>query len=361
MIFYIVIYLFLLISCVFRNKYINKCLTFFFIFLFAFICAIRDHIGTDFENYILYYDLSPFINEFFKADFLAEPSFWLLCSFCKTFSLGSVGLFFFSSIISSLVVLKVSNKIIPKYFLPVLLVFYVLFLGRFQFNTIRHGLMVVFVWWAFLYINERSLYKFSILIIISFSFHIIGILFFPFYWLLNKEVNEKRMFLFLVSAFLIGRYVPVFDILLKILPVTSVFFEKTLFYTTDYYSDKSPELGYTFGLLFNVMLLFVCVYKRKYFIQYRHFNTLINSLFIGIFLFLLFNKFGIFVERFTSCFYLSLIFLIPMFLIVIPQKKDTKIFFYAIFVLYTFFILYKNYTATELNGAYQFIPFKTIF
>lgn len=361
MIFYIIIYIFLLISSLHKNIYLKEVLKYFFIIFFAFICAIRDGVGTDFENYVLYFDRAPTLNQIFNNDFLTEPLFWILCSLSKTLSIGSVGLFFLVSIISTLVLLKLSNWIIPKHFLLVFLVFYVLFLGRFQFNTIRHGLMVVFVWWAFLYIKERSLVKFLVLIIISSLFHIVGLVFLPFYWVLNNEISGKRMFLLLISAFLLGRFVPVFDYLLNILPGGTIFFEKTLYYTTDYYVDENPELGYTLGLFFNVLLLFLCLFMRKRFNAYEHFNLLINSLFLGIFLFLLFNKFGVFVERLTSCFYLSLIFLIPMILITVPQNKSTKLLFYIIFVMYTLFILFKNFTATELDGSYQFIPFKTIF
>lgn len=368
MIFYVLIYLtifaFGIISI--KNELIRNIFTWLIILSLSVLTAIRDGIGTDYENYVLLYDLAPTFNQFSNNDVIyTEPLFFILCVICKSFNLGVVGLFLITSLLASVVLLKVARKFSPKYIIIIFLLYFVFYWGRFQLNTIRHGLMVSFIWLAFSYIPERNMFKYIISIIIASSFHILGVFFFPFYWLLNKNFKAKHMYLLLFFAFLIGYFSPPFDLLLSLFPKTSIFHEKINYYYSDYYDNISSNasLGISLGFLLNLFILIISnTTKIKIHLSEHKYGSIItNSLFFGMFFYLLFNQLGVFVERISSNFYLSLIFLLPLLLSITAKVyKAGKDIIILLFIIYTVLILFKNYTVKELDGNYQYIPYKTI-
>lgn len=326
----------------------------------SFLASIRDGVGTDFESYQLIFDLAPTLPELFNTSALIDPLFWALCSVIKTLGGGAPVMFFCAALITNYFLYRASKIFFPSSFILPFIIYFSFFLFRFQFNTIRHGIMVSVAWYAFSYIQKKDFRKFLIYMIISGGFHILGLLFIPFYWILGKR-NSRLVYIFgIILAFIFGFFTNPFNSILTIIPGGNIFYEKFIFYTEVYYGHDEASLGITLGMAIYASFFLFIVYNNKFFFNQKKNVILINSLFFALFFALLLNKYGVFVERITSMFYVSLIFLIPTFIQNYPMKRETRLIFNLLFVCYLLLLLNKNISAKEKDGEYQYIPFKTI-
>jgi hypothetical protein len=249
---------------------------------------------------------------------------------------------------------------LPKYALFCMLIYYVCFFHRFQFNQIRHGIMVSFVWLAFTYVERSNLKKYLLFVVIAGLFHSVAFIFIPFYWILKCRFSIKTVFVILLCAYFLGSLVSLVNYL-SFLPTESFLAAKIGYYTIDYYAGEDSSQQLTIGFIFNLVVLLITIVNRDKIVRIHMINILINCLFCGLTIFLLFRSYGIFVERISSCFYVSLIFLIPIFFLYFPNNKDLKYMSFFILLLYAFLLLYKNVTVVESSGIYQYLPYKTIF
>ncbi len=359
--YYSLLIFFALISLIgVKSKKQENFMQIIFIVIIAIVAGARDGVGTDFESYELIFDLAPELSEIFNQVSQIEPLFWFLCSVIKTLGGDTAVMFFLTSIITSVVLVKASKRILPKYYIVSFLIYFCFFLFRFQFNTIRHGMMVSFVWLAFSYIPERNFKKFLFYIVMGAGFHILGLLFIPFYWLLNVNFRKHTYILLLLFSVILGLFLNPFDFLLRILPKSNVFYEKFQFYTKGYYENQNSALGVTLGMIVYSIFLFFLLLKRDFLKRYKYGLMLLNTLFYALFFAFLMNKYGVFVERITSLFYVSLIYLISFLFYKFPMKYSTRVIVSLFFVLYITLLFTKNVTGKERDGSYQYLPYKTI-
>lgn len=358
MIIYILIFL-IIVSAIFyvkENKQYSRFLQLWIITFFAIVVGIRNGVGTDFKAYQNIFN-TPFDQIYYYNQ---NPLFILFCFFFKKLGLGFPTFSFFFSFLTSFIIYKVINRALPKYALYCLLIYYVFFFHRFQFNQIRHGIMVSFIWLAFSYIHSGQLRKYLLCVLVAGLFHSVGFIFIPFYWVLKQIFSIKTVLITLICAFFLGSFINIGEAL-SFLPSESSLAAKVSYYTIDYYAGESSSQQLTIGFFFNLLILLIILKKRKKIEEIQMSNTLINCLFCGLTIFLFCRSYGIFVERISSCFYVSLIFLIPIFFLYLPNKKSLKyICLFALF-LYAILILHKNITAVESSGSFQYLPYKTIF
>lgn len=339
-----------------KNKLYSKFLHLWIIIFLAIIVGIRNGVGSDFETYQFIYNTP--IDQILLYN--QNPLFILFCILFKEIGLGFPIFSFFFSFLTSYVMCKVINKTLLKYSLYCLLLYYVYFFHKFQFNQIRHGIMVSFVWLAFTYVESNNFRKYLLFVVVAGLFHSLAFIFIPFYWILKHRFSITTVFVILLFAYFLGSFVSLVDSL-AFLPSESFLAAKIGYYTIDYYAGEDSSQQLTIGFIFNLFVLLVLLKKRDAIPQIQMFNILINSLFCGLTIFLLFRSYGIFVERISSCFYVSLIFLIPILFLYLPNNKDLKYMSFFILLLYAFLLLYKNVTVVESSGLYQFLPYKTIF
>lgn len=364
MTFYYMIFLFLFLSVLLGKIYnrIQSILFFLWIIFFATITAIRDGVGTDFESYVGIFEITPQWDSLFSTMPLVDWGFWYLNSTVKTFGGDVVVLFFFTSFITTLSLYFVSKRILPQYTLVVLLIFYSFLLLRFEFNTIRHGIMAMCTWLGFTYIPSRNFKLFFIYVFLGGLFHVIGFFFIPFYWLLNYNIKPQKCILGIIISYFIGFYIPIFRFLQAVIPVNNIIGNKLFFYTEEYYAtENSSAAGITLGLMVYTILFFMLLYYWKKIENYTYALLLRNSLFWAICFALLFNQYGVFVERFTSLLYISIAFIIPMIIHTLPKDKLNKLIFYFLFLLYCFLLLTKNLSSIEPSTRhFQYIPYRIV-
>lgn len=327
--------------------------------LLSLLSAFRYEIGTDYETYVQIYNQIPPISSIFTNLPFIEPGFYYLGSIFKSLGLESPTFFFTISIISFSVLKNALKRFNYSNLLAALLVYFSFFYLSFHMNVIRHGIMASFVWLAFSYIPEKNFKLFFLYILIGISFHISAIIFIPAYWLLNMNIRYKDLRIIIPLAIIIS-FIPVFQILSKLIPSTTMIGLQLDFYINQYYEGADSSYGITVGFIVNCLILILLLLKKSILVKHlRHPNIFLNALIFGLILLIALNKYGVFVERLVSVFYLSLILLIPTIVLVF-KRGMSRIIVYVIIFTYLSAVFYKNTHVVERSGEYQYIPYRTI-
>lgn len=330
-------------------------------FLLAIFASLRDHIGTDYESYVSEFNNIPTrLIDFFYYDGHSEFGFLLLCYILKVLGSSYYFLFFVTSLGTSLLLYKACRNFSSGYLILNLCLYYSLFYLRFHFNVIRHGIMVSLIWVAFSFAYKKNLKFFLLFMLMAASIHSLALFFIPFYWLLNKEYSNKFIVCIFVASILFGFIIPIWDYVIEY--ASGILFgDKIAYYIKDYYMNKDDaSVGITVGFVINIILfLFLKIYHRHY-SNIVAFPFLCNSLFFAIFFSLLFNKYGVFVERIVSVFYIAIIFLLPPFLFGLTKNIKIRILLMLLLLMYSFITLTKVLSSSNEFDQFQFIPYKTV-
>ena len=369
MIIYITIFITLIFALIFiKSKLFKSIFLYILFFILSFLTAIRDGIGTDFENYYYIYTAQWSIFSFehlFQNTYKQEPLFVFLGVFTKTLGFSEPYFFFFLiSIITFLIFNKAIKNFKFKWTIHFWFLYFCYFFLNFHFNTIRQGIMVSFVWLAFSYIQSKQIKKYITFIFIGSLFHSAAFIFLPFYWLLKINIDKKKLFWMALLA-LIAIITPflfiIIDIALRILPTNSLF-ESLRFYAYIYYINVGVDSfkSITIGLIFNTTLLLI-VFKNKTRLSNNivGFEIYFNALTFAVFLSYIFSSIGVLVERISGVLFVSLLFLIPLLVIKISKNAAIRLFLYIVFIIYGLLILNANMYKKELDGNFQFIPYKS--
>lgn len=360
--YYIILLSLFFASFLFKKDDKEQALFFIFAaFLLAIFAALRDHIGADYTSYVLIYEESPTDWEgIFHYDGHSELGFLFLCYILKILGFSYYFLFFVTSFGTSILLYKACRNFSSGYLILNLCIYFSLFYLRFHFNIIRHGIIVSLVWVAFSYAYKKNLKVFLFFILIVASFHSLSFFFIPFYWLLNRKYSNLFIISILLFSVVLGFVIPIWDYILEY--ASGILFgDKIAYYVTDYYANTdNASVGITLGLVINMLLLlFLKVYNRQ-FSNIVAFQFLCNSLLFAIIFSLLFNKYGVFVERIVSVFYVAIIFLLPPFLIGLTKNTKVRILLMFLLLIYSFIALTKVLSSLDESGDFQFVPYKTI-
>jgi len=326
-----------------------------FIIFLVLVAGLRYGIGTDYESYIeIYQRVPPPLDIGFSDIQFVEPGFLLLCIIAKSI----FGSFVFVSIATSLIIfinLFFASKrfnINPLLSIPV---YVSLFYLSHQFNIIRHGIAMSFVWLAISYIDEKRFLRFLLFILLGSLFHKIALLVFPLYFILGKRLKFYWVIGAVLLCFIIGIYTNVFNN-----PILNVLFadsRKYQYYINDYYKNINGQasFGISFGTVFNIVI--VLIIYHSWFLRIKTKNIMLaNALFFGVCAVGLLNKNGVFVERISGIFYLSIMFIIPQFFL--KNRRQWLILICVMF--YCLFYYWKTLHSKEADGRFQYIPYQTV-
>jgi len=364
---YILIFL-LIIATIpfFQSKKSKSIIIPVIIFILSVIVGVRYNVGTDYTTYVDIYNSSSPITLSSIETYQKEPLFWLLMAILKT--LGSESPVFFFTTISLITSYNIYRTILNfKMELSILsiLLYFCLFWLNHQTNTVRHGIMVSYVWLAFSYItvgNRKAFFKY---IIIGGLFHSLGFIFLPFIFFLNRTLNKKLLFILLtISIVSVVRpfAIPLLSWLVELFLFPGA--GKIIYYVNDYYweEDVRMALRISSGMLLNLSIA-ILLYKnrRGLSVKILYFNILFNCLIISSVVAFVFSTVGILVERVSGSLNVCLIFLIPIIIKEYAYNKKIKILYYIVALVYCFLILRANYNKVNRDGIYQFLPYKTVF
>lgn len=341
----------------------------FSIIILAFTVAIRDGIGADYETYVNIYNEVFDSNDFFGNIIYKTRGVEYLFSFFLS-AFKYIGFekhyffFFFLSIITLMAFLKAINNFNFKFSTYSLFIYYCFFFLNFHFNTVRHGVMVSFVWLAFSYIPLKDFKGFIKYLIIAILFHQSAIMFIPFYWILTKRVNKKQLILFgliIVVSLFIPFFVSLLKFIVGVLPANPISRNIEFYLYSYYWESESTEKTISLGTLVYTMLIPVIYIKIDRFRKtFFGFDVIYNALIFSVVFGFVFRELGVFVERVSGVLNISLVFLLPILVVNYNSNKLIKILTHIIFVLYGALILNANLNKIERTGEFQFIPYKTI-
>ncbi len=344
-----IIVLSLVLSIIFKDS--KKLYRLFFVSIsftaLTVISAIRWNVGCDFPNYYSLY-LRVLNNDLWNliSTVHYEAGYVILNVIAAFFNQDSQSIFILTSIIIQLFV-GISIYKYSKMPLMSTIVYMCLNFYTGSLNTIRQYIATGFVLISIGLIKDRKLFKFIIMMVIASFFHKAVLIFIPFYFIANKEVNYKKLFIYIAFCL----------IALMFFRLVSNFFIN-LFYSG--YSNKGEnvtklDLGLTIAVPFVISI--VALVRQKKIIEIDECGKInINAIIITSAIYFLTTQM-ILMKRFAEYFYIFAIFLIPDIISTFKKKEERILLSIIIFMmLFTYF-----YIITLRANLHGVIPYQTYF
>lgn len=330
--------------------YFLSCFTLFF------FLGCRAFIYSDVFPYYDYYNRVPTLieNDCIRKIVAAhwEKGFVLFMVVIKTVSNN----YFFFQFISFLIDFLLLFHLFKYYNLSKILLsfaFFFPFLLIAEVNLMRNAKAIYLFFLSLKYIETRNFKKFFLLNLLGCFFHVSAILYFPFYFILNRKYSKR----FLLLLFLLGNIIYVLRIswiqrlLTPLVGISGIGILSKLSYLN---SDTfSKDIGISFAWIarnFTFVLLYWQYGKlnkndKKYLVPY-------NCLFVYLYIYLFLSEMQIFVDRLPVLFVLSYCIFYPRF-----YQKCSKTNKYVFMIL---FFLYCSLKLITLNG-HSYMSYENIF
>lgn len=340
-----IIYLFIIFIILFFFKRINnKHLNFYDFILLTIlvcVCGLRYNVGSDYSAYVgIYNDLSLYPR--------TELLIVYLIKFIQ-FIHGNSYIFIF---LLSFFTITIFYKAIKKQTIHFSQsIFYFIVFGYYAmcFNGARQMLAASICLYATTYINDKKMLKYIITIFIASLCHQTALVMLPVYFICNKNFSNKFyyiMYFLLLSVGLI--YQPFLAFVTSMFPQYSAYFVKT---TLTFWE---PGLGtYVIGT-FHLILIFICIIKRKELVNKNKYMNNYITLFLFSVPFFSLSFTNALIVRIAYYFSIYLILILPDLLETLFTKKNDKV--YAL--LCVFFI---GYFLIHLYSFNAMIPYSSIF
>ena len=360
---YYIIHSLVLISCIFELATIKtkKTVIILWCIFFTMFGGLRWQIGGDWDQYYSHFLFSNW-NNIFNYDRngdgtqTLEPGFVFLNVLVKTI----FGKFYFYNLIVVGFIQYTYYRLSLKFSPSRPLLFYVfLMMACSNYFPVRAGLAIAVSYWAYIFIVNRNLKAFLIVIFIATMIHNQSIVLLPTYWI--GKIKLKWYYYLIIYLAVIGLRFVLQDYFILLLSLSGgSLAEKVYFYT------QHETVGYAganyIGWALNFVFLCIYLYIRaKKFSSDYLYNSWLNMFIIYNFIFICFSDgFGD-LTRLTSSFVLSQVILFTMSMNYFIKQKGTIIKTIAIM----FFILYCSYKISNVGSGYFFkdacVPYKTIF
>jgi hypothetical protein len=343
---YFVLSFFALINVYSRNKIIiifNAVLAACILILFA---GLRFNVGFDYYNYELYYNAVVNSNKIFVEPLV--KAFIYLCDYLNT---GYVGFLFIMALVSISIKFKfvIAYSAIPL--LSILLYYSRIFIIS-DFGQIRQGLALGLILFTYKPIIERRFKQFLLIVICSCLIHSAAIIFLPIYFVVEKEIQPRYMFLIMLTA------IPVATINLKsvIIQMFSTLLPGGLVDKLMFYSENEQFIGLTFSMFLRgvIVLLCITVYWRNI-KDNKQWLVIFNIYYWGYIFYLIFNSIPQLGGRGSLYFQQFEILLLPI-IIICTKNAICQLLIVLFFIFYSFWGL-----SSTINFQDQFIPYRNLF
>lgn len=258
---------------------------------------------------------------------------WVLSRFSRDFRI----MLFASSILTFVPSAIISYKYSKS---PILSIFLFITLGFFTFSLsgLRQTISIGIILISFIFLKERKLFKFVIMVAIASLFHQSGIFFLIAYPVYHFKSTKKYLLVIVPSVLLI------FIFRRQIFNVLSVLYDNS------YIPVESNAYGFLIGLI--VIWIFSLFWFRN--IKDNHIEGLLNLLLIAIII-QLFASYHPFVMRLGYYFFVYMILLIPEIVIKVKDLGLRSLSYGFVFLFFSFYFL------NTLQGSIlEIYPYKFI-
>lgn len=345
------------------NEYKDKIFKYFTIGL-TFMSAFRFQVGHDFESYYNIHSVNTW--HLGEHDFI-EPGYTFISKFCSIIFPDNELSFQLLIAIFAIATMFLYYKVIDRYsknkVLSLAILFPMYYLNT-VFGQIRYGIVLAICLYSFKYIEEKRPLKFTLAMIIAFTFHFSAVFFIPIYFFAHIELKDFHKIIVTILSLIFGVIVN---------PVNIIGFINNQFINSTYLEDKVALYSNSSISIFTSSFIYICIiFAFMYFmykkIEYKDKNIkiMLNILFWGIIFYILINRFEIIAFRASSYVFILEIILIPNIIYYIKEKYkllknifESFVIFYSIYRLYItifywipVFIPIRNYVFHIINEIF---------
>lgn len=308
--------------------------------------GLRWHIMTDTLAYeVEFYTIKPI----FTWTYLEEHSLWwdkgfVLFAMLSKLINPSFQFFIFINTLIDLILFSLCLKKYSTNFAITILAF-LAFQGILtEINLLRNIKAILIFIYSIQYIEKRDLKLFIILNFIGYTFHASAIMFFPMYWILNKQYKLKYILILSILATIIylSELNIVEQLIIQLMPTSGVISNKLTAYLTT--SDESKLSIGTIERILTLILAIWVYYKTPN--RSTQFTIFFNTFLCFYILYALFGFNLVFRDRIPYLFIFSYWFIYPYLFSFFTKKRH-----YLKYIFYSLFIM-KIYTSTNMCSAY---------
>lgn len=310
--------------------------------------GLRWNTGTDWE---------PYLNMFSSLESShAEAGYLFLLSIVRSITSLYTIYLLIQAIFQYSVMYWVISRFSPR---PLLSVAFFYFISLPLLGMNRQWICICILILSIRFILDRKFLPFIALVMLSMTFHLIGVIFVFAYFLPNLKLSSTTIIFFILISSLIGlsgilnRYVSFTEASL----LSAVLQDKALS------PDSLRDFSFSYIGAFKRYLLIFLFYRYVYRSCYSKENDLFFKMyFVGALIYLTFGGswLQIMVGRGALAYSVSEIILMPAMLINFKPKQLRILLFIALFVIYTF-VLYRDlHGYVEIAGEEVFFPYRSI-
>lgn len=333
------------------NKKNNRYFKILAILIPILIGGFRYYVGTDYTNYIDYYNVySPLtITQYLSQMGIFEILFYIISRLSFVLTNNYYLMFFISNVIIVIFTFLAIDKIEIKNKYLVWAMFLLLYFPT-MLNAVRQGISVAITFYMLELFFDKKFKQALIMSILSPLFHtsgLITIVMFFIMYLLQKRLKKRNRKNIIIISFLILLCIPIFTNLVTYIPFLQQY--------TKYETLLAEGNNYTFYLKLIILLVFLLFYKgmvnksKNTFFFYLLFSIEVTLTLLGFI--------SPFVKRITLYFSLGQLLLWAL-LPELGANKNSKNFLNILVIVYSvsYFILAYYYL-----GQSDIFPYQTIF
>lgn len=337
-----------------RSILIKKVLLFFIGLLFVLFAGLRWSTGTDWDNYLYFYEnikYVEFANSGYELFFelLQRLSFYLFNNYTAMLLL--------TAIIIIILTYSVLIKFSPYPVLSVLMLYsYSINSSGFGY---RQDLAIAFCFFSFKYIHDRNLLGFLICLIIAMFFHQSAFAFIFAYWFYGIKWNRRFFFILMITTLLM------YIVSTKIGIISDYFGQNAAGKIDDYLDNRDKTFGDgsspvvkiitgTFNRGFLLLLPIIIMYKKAD-SRILEIKKIYNLCLLGFLIFISLGSISIVFIRFARYYEMFQILLIPMTLAIVKPKNRIILFF----IIFIYALTKISFVLLNDNKVY--VPYQWIF
>jgi hypothetical protein len=333
---YYIFWIFLIIFC-YESQGKNKFFRIIAATLFALLLGFRRNVGTDYLNYI----------DYFKYDqqlAYLEPGYNFINKIVYSCGGDAVWVFLTMAIISSVFIYLALNEKKVIYYPSALLCYILCF--PFLTNGVRQGLAVSIFFFSYIFIEQRKLYYFIILTLLSTFFHISALVLLPLYFILRKPLRKRNyVILYLLSfSFIFIKFQSFITPYLKYLGKYALFADSSYFL-----EGAGLNLGAIFSLTYLCTIFLLSIYTKIY----EKESVLFNLFFISIILKNLQINSSI-IGRINIYFEWFLFILLPIIVNELRINSNLKFLIILFYIIIFALLIFNSYSPKYDLVPYQF-------
>jgi|GEM_PF-3912224 len=279
-----------------KLSYISNKIVFFMLAVYLILVAgLRYGIETDYWSYAKIFKST---SENHEVEGIEKGFHSLILFYKNMFSSKN-----FNGFIFMLAFISVGLKLfyISKLKEPfIALIFYFVgFYIMYEFNTVRQGIAICFLFFAAEQIEKRNFIKYLFWVFIAVLFHLSSIIFLPVWFFCKMKMTRRKIIVFLILAIIFAEFsISIADSLFKMLPLPAAFqgyMSKILTYLSLAQKGSLFSVGLVRRVVAIVLLYFILGQKG---VQTTHFKIF----FLGSLLYILFVKSEIIANRLSGSF-----------------------------------------------------------